>query len=91
VGHRLALDAQALLRLDCLVQALAPAPAGHLAAGELVDDDDLTVLDDVVAVALVQRMRLERLVEVTGQARISGIQVVDLEQLLDLLDAFLGR
>ena len=55
--HALALDAQALLGLDRLVQALAPAAAGHLPAGELVDDDDLAVLDDVVAVALVQRVR----------------------------------
>ena len=30
--HRLALDAQALLGLDRLVEALRPAPAGHLAA-----------------------------------------------------------
>ena len=56
--HRLALDAQALLGLDGLVEALRPAAAGHLAAGELVDDDDLAVLDDVVAVALVERVGL---------------------------------
>ena len=69
-GHRLALDPQALLRLDRLVEALAPAPARHLAAGELVDDDDLAVLDDVVAVALVQHLGLERLLEVAGEARV---------------------
>ncbi len=34
------------------MQTVAPAAAGHQAAGELVDDDDLAVLDDVVLVAL---------------------------------------
>ena len=90
-GHRLALDAQALLGLDRLVEALRPAASGHLAAGELVDDDDLAVLDDVVAVALVERVRLERLLEVAGQARVGVEDVVDLEQPLDLVDALLGR
>ena len=79
-GHALALDAQALLRLDGLVQALAPAAAGHLAAGELVDDDDLAVLDDVVAVALVQRVRPERRLEVAGEPRVGVVQVLDAEQ-----------
>jgi hypothetical protein len=91
VRHRLALHAQAFLRLDRLMQTLAPAPAGHLAAGELVDYHDLTVLDDVVAVALVKRMRLERLVEVTCEAWIGGVQVVNLEQLLDLFDTVFSR
>ena len=92
-GHRhaLALDPQALLGLDRLVEALAPAPARHLAAGELVDDDDLAVLDDVVAVALVQRVRPERLLEVPGVARVGVVEVFDAEELLDLLDALLGR
>ena len=89
--HRLALDPQALLGLDGLVEALAPAPAGHLAPGELVDDDDLAVLDDVVAVALVERMRLERLLEVAGQGRVGVVHVLDAEPALHLVDALLGR
>ena len=90
-GHALALDPQALLRLDRLVEALAPAPAGHLATGELVDDDDLAVLDDVVAVALVQRVGAQRLLEVAGEARVGVVHVLDAEPALHLLDAFLGR
>ena len=89
--HGLALDAQALLRLDRLVEALAPAPARHLATGELVDDDDLAVLDDVVAVALVQRVGAQRLLEVAGQPRIGVVHVLDAEEALHLVDALLGR
>ena len=87
----LALDAQPLLRLDRLVEALRPAPARHLAAGELVDDDDLAVLDDVVLVALVEGVGSEGLLEVAGEAGVGVEQVLDAEQPLDLLDAFLGR
>ncbi len=61
-GQRLVflLDRHPFLGLDRLVQALRPAPAGHGAAGELVDDDDLAVAHDVVHVALEQRMRAQR-------------------------------
>ncbi len=87
----LALDPHPLLGLDRLVEALAPAPAGHLASRELVDDDDLAVLDDVVAVPLVQGVGLERGVEVAREARVGVVQVLDAEELLDLVDALLGR
>ena len=65
----LALDAHAFLRLDRLVQAVGPAPAGHQPAGELVDDDHLAVLHDVVDVALEERVRLQRLVDVVQRCR----------------------
>ena len=65
--HALALDAQAFLRLDRLVETFAPAAAGHLATREFVHDDDLALFDDVVAVALVERMGAEGLLEVTGE------------------------
>ena len=80
-------DADALLRLDRLVQALAPAAALHDAAGELVDDLDLALLDDVVDVALVQRLRLERLHQVVHEEDVARVvEVVDPERALDLLD-----
>ena len=60
-GLRLALDLDAFLGLDGLVQAVAPAAAGHQAAGVLVDDDDLVVLDDVLDVLLVEAVGLEQL------------------------------
>ena len=83
----LLLDAHALLRLDRLVQALRPTPAFHDAAGELVDDLDLAVLDDVVDVAVVERLRLQRLVEVVDELRVARVvEVVDPERALDRLD-----
>ncbi len=61
--HRLVLflDLDAFLGLDRLVQAVRPAAPRHLPAGELVDDDDLAFVDEVVDVALVERVRLQRL------------------------------
>ena len=48
----LVLDLNPLLGLDGLVQPLVVPAAKHQAAGELVDDDDLAVLDHVVDVLL---------------------------------------
>ena len=62
-------DAHALLGLDGLVQALRPAAAVQDAAGELVDDLDLAVDDGVVDVLLVERLGLQRLVQVVDQRR----------------------
>jgi hypothetical protein len=50
-----------LLGLDGLVHALVVAAAGQDAAGELVDDHDLAVADDVVLVALEQLLGLDAL------------------------------
>src|SRR5206468_5223325 len=86
-GDVLLLDLHALLRLDGLVQAFRPATPLHYPAGELVDDLDLAVLDDVVDVALVERLRLERLdqmVDVLDVLR--RVQILDPERALDLLD-----
>ena len=85
-------DARALLRLDRLVQTLAPATALHDPARELVDDLDLALLHDVVDVAPVQRLRLERLHEVVDQAHVAWVvEVVDADRALDLLDRRLRR
>ena len=47
----LALDLDVFLGFDRLVQAIGPAPAGHQAAGKLVDDDDFAVFHHVLDVA----------------------------------------
>ena len=57
----------AFLGFQRLVQPLGIAPAFHHAAGELVDDDDLVVLDDVIDVAGEQLVRPQRLVDVMDQ------------------------
>ena len=88
----LLLDPHALLRLDRLVQALAPAAALHDPAGELVDDLHLAVLDHVVDVALVQRLRLERLDQVVDELDVARVvEVLDPERALDLVDRGLRR
>ena len=82
----LLLDLHALLRLDRLVEALAPAAAFHDPAGELVDDLHLAVLDHVVDVDVVERLGLERLVEVVDELRVlRRVEVVDPDRALDLL------
>ena len=84
----LALDLDLLLGLDRLVQAVAPAPAGHQAAGELVDDDDPAVLDHVVDVELEQRVRAQRLVDVVEQRHVDG--VVEAARLEPMREHLLG-
>ncbi len=74
----LLLDPHALLRLDRLVQPLRPAPAVEDAPGELVDDLDLAVDHRVVDVALVQRLRAQRLDQVVDEVAVLGaVEVVD--------------
>ncbi len=82
----------AFLGLDRLVQAVAPVPAGHQAAGELVDDDDLAVLDDVVHVALVEVVGLERVVDQVRPFHVAGrVEALDAGQLFRLAHAFVGQ
>ena len=99
-GERLVLglDGDVLLGLERLVQAFGVAAALHHAAGELVDDDHLVVLDDVVAVALEQRVGAQRLLHVVDDGDV--LDVVERlalehaglgEKLLDMLVAGLGQ
>ena len=74
-----------LLGLDGLMQTLAVAAAEHQSAGELVDDDDLTVLDDVVDIALHRAVSLDGLVDVVRDGGVFGIgEVLKAEVLLGL-------
>ena len=89
-GQRLVLglDLDVLLGLDGLVHALVVAAADQHAAGELVDDEDLAVADDVVLVALEELLGLDGVVEVADQRRVGGlVEVVDAQLILDELDA----
>ncbi len=89
-GLVLGLDLDALLGLDRLVQSLVVATAVQDAAGVLVDDQHLAVHDDVVAVALEQLLRADRVVEVADERRVDGVvEVVDADLVLDLVDRLL--
>src|SRR5262249_31686106 len=89
---RLLLNLEVLLRLDSLVEAVRPAATRHETSGEVVDDDDLAVLDDIVAVAGVEDLRLERRLHVSGEAEVLGrVDVVDVQGALDLLHATLSE
>ena len=74
-GERLVLglDLDVLLGLERLVQALRIAAAFHHAAGELVDDDHLVVLDDVVLVAQEQLVRAQRLLDVMDECDVLDV------------------
>ena len=66
---------------------LAPAAPLHDPAGVLVDDLHLAVLHDVVDVALVERLGLERLGEMVDELDVPWVvQVVDPERCVDLVE-----
>ena len=52
-GLVLSLNGYALFGFDCLVQAIAPAAAGHETACELVHNNNLTLLHHIVLVSVV--------------------------------------
>ena len=100
-GNRLVLlaNGHAFLRLYGLMQSVRPAPAGHRAAGELIDDDDFAVANDVLDIAFVERLRAQRRIQVMHQADVGGVvqalaftQQSGFEhQLLHPLVAFFGQ
>ena len=69
----LCLDLHALFGFHRLVQAIAPAATGHQATGELVHDDDLTLLNHIVLVAVVQMLRSQSSVQVVHQRDVGGV------------------
>ena len=94
----LGLDLDSLTRLDGLMKPLREAPAFHCPAGELIDDHDLAVLDHVMAVALEQLVRPQRLVHMMQQPDILDVIERALahrpgraEQILGMFDAGLGQ
>ena len=66
---------------------------GEHAAGELVDDEDLAVVgDQVVHVALVERVRAQALVEDVQRLEVDRVvEVRDGQELLGRVDAFVGE
>ena len=73
------------------MEALRVAPPLEHPAGELVDDQQLAVADDVLLVLAVERVRLQRLDQVVDEVAVDvQVEVLDAERLLDLVDAALG-
>ena len=99
-GQRLVLllDPHMLLGLQRLVQPFREAAPRHHAPGELVDDDDAPVLDDVVGIALEHLVGADRLVQVMDDRDVLDVvevgalqQLVLGEQRLDALGALVGE
>ena len=73
------------------MDAVGVAAAVHEPAGELVDDDDFALFDDVLLILVEQVPRLERGVQLMRQFEIPlVVEVLDAQHLLDFGDAFLG-
>ena len=95
-GHRgqrlvLALDLHTFLGFHGLVQAVAPAPARHQAAGELIDDDHFAVLHDVMLVTVVEVVGPQRRIDVVHQRDVGRvIQARALSQQAGLQEQLLG-
>ena len=86
------LDRHPFLGFDRLMQTVGPTPALHHAAGELVDDDDFVIAHDVVHLALEQRMRTQRGVEVVQQHDVADVvQIAALREQADLGQQLLDR
>ena len=74
------------------MQTVAVAAAEHEAAGELIDDDDLAVLDDVVNVALHDAVGADGLIDVVHERGVFDIrEVFEAEGRLGLGDAAGGE
>src|SRR3989338_7930154 len=87
-GTALLLDRYALLGLDCLMEALRPAPPRLETAGELIDYYYLPVTHNVILVPQEQRFGAHRSLEVVDIFD-TGVRVyvVDAERGLRLFDA----
>ena len=91
-GLALALDVDVFLRLDGLVETFVVATAVHDTTGELIDDEDFAVTDDVVDVLVHDAVGTDGLVDVVEQLGVLGIgQVLDVEERLRFLDTALGE
>ena len=85
------LNRQALLGLDRLVLAIAPAAPRHHPAGELVDDHRIAAAHDVVHILDEQLLGLEGVVDVVGPGIGRIEQVVHPQHLFGLGVALVGE
>jgi len=98
-GLIFSLDRHPLLGFDSLMQTVRPTPAGHGAAGKLIDDDHLAVAHDVFDILVKQGVRSQTGVEMVEHAEVGGVvqafvalqQTAFHQQILDPLVAVLGQ
>ena len=91
VRYAFALDLHAFLGLDRLVETVRPAASVHQPAGELIDNDDLAVLDDVLLIEVIEGVCLEGGVDEAREAEVFGVvQVLDANRFLNLRRAFVS-
>ena len=82
----LTLNLDMLLGLNRLMQTVRVTASEHQTAGELVDDNNLVIADDIVDILLHDAVCADRLIDMMRQRRVFRIgQIVDMEVLLRLL------
>ena len=92
------LDLHPFLGFQRLVLALRITASRHHAAGELVDDDDFVVADDIVLVALEELVGLQGVVDVVDNRDVLDViersaleEACVAQQVFELLGALLGE
>ena len=93
-GERLALalNLHAFLRFDRLVQSVRVTSSDHESSRELIDDDDLIIAHDIIAVALHQRLGAQRRREAVRKLQILGrVKILYADDALHLQDGFICR
>ena len=87
----LTLDLHAFFGFDRLVQTVRPAASRHQATRELINDNDFAVFHHVLDIAVIERVRLNRRLNVVLEVPIFGISnVADSQKLFNLFPAFIG-
>ena len=93
-GERLALllDLYVFLCFDRLVKSVAVASSGHYTARKLINDQDLVIFDDIIVVLVHQVIGAQGQNDAVLDLQVFRIrQVGDVEEFLDLGDAFSGQ
>ena len=87
---RLALNGNAFLGLNRLMQTFGIPPTMHETTREFIYDDHFAVLHDVIAVAAEQRVRAQCLFEVMHEREAAlNVQIIHAKPFLDLCDSLL--
>ena len=85
---RLFLDLDAFFGFNRLMQPVTPLPSIHETTRELIDDDDTSVLDDVIHISFVKKMSFERVVDHMRPVHVAGsIKALDTRHLFSRPDA----